>query len=70
MDAEFRMDAKVLESAIAKDRASGRVPVAVVATAGTTAVTSVDPLPALADVCRREFGVPSRIANVEQRVKA
>ena len=25
---------------------------------------------ALADVCRREFGVPSRIANVEQRAKA
>jgi 2-aminoadipate transaminase len=25
---------------------------------------------ALADVCRREFGVPTRIANVEQRAKA
>ena len=50
-DAEFRMDANALESEIAKDRAAGRVPVAVVATAGTTAVTSVDPLPALADVC-------------------
>ena len=25
---------------------------------------------ALAEVCRREFGVPSRIANVEQRVRA
>ena len=24
---------------------------------------------ALADVCRREFGVPSRIANVERRAK-
>jgi 2-aminoadipate transaminase len=24
----------------------------------------------LAEVCRREFGVPSRIANVEQRAKA
>jgi len=24
----------------------------------------------LADVCRREFGVPSRIANVDQRAKA
>ena len=32
----------------------GRVPVAVVATAGTTTVTSVDPLPALADLCERE----------------
>jgi 2-aminoadipate transaminase len=25
---------------------------------------------ALADVCRREFGVPERIANVERRVRA
>jgi 2-aminoadipate transaminase len=25
---------------------------------------------ALAEVCRREFGVPSRIANVEQRARA
>ena len=54
VDAEFRMDAAALESEIAKDRASGRVPVAVVATAGTTAVTSVDPLPALAEICERE----------------
>ncbi len=54
VDAEFRMDAAALESEIAKDRASGRVPVAVVATAGTTTVTSVDPLPALADLCERE----------------
>ncbi len=48
------MDAAALESEIAKDRAAGRVPVAVVATAGTTTVTSVDPLPALADLCERE----------------
>ena len=54
VDAEFRMDVGALESAIAKDRAAGRVPVAVVATAGTTTVTSVDPLQALADLCERE----------------
>ncbi len=54
VDAQFRMDANVLESEIAKDRAAGRVPVAVVATAGTTTVTSVDPLQALADLCERE----------------
>jgi aromatic-L-amino-acid decarboxylase len=48
------MDASALAAAIAADRAAGRVPVAVVATAGTTAVTSVDPLPAIADVCARE----------------
>jgi aromatic-L-amino-acid decarboxylase len=54
VDARFRMDPGALESEIAKDRALGRVPVAVVATAGTTTVTSVDPLPALADLCERE----------------
>jgi len=53
-DAEFRMDASALAAAIAADRAAGRVPVAVVATAGTTAVTSVDPLPAIADLCAKE----------------
>jgi aromatic-L-amino-acid decarboxylase len=53
-DAEFRMDVSALAAAIARDRAAGRVPVAVVATAGTTTVTSVDPLAALADLCARE----------------
>jgi aromatic-L-amino-acid/L-tryptophan decarboxylase len=54
VDAEFRMDAAALEIEIAKDWAAGRVPVAVVATAGTTAVTSVDPLAALVEICERE----------------
>ena len=54
VDAEFRIDAGALESEIAKDRALGCIPVAVVATAGTTAVTSVDPLQTLADLCERE----------------
>ena len=54
VDAEFRMDVSALEIEIAKDRAAGRVPVAVVATAGTTTVTSVDPLPALVEIAERE----------------
>ncbi len=53
-DAEFRMDVEALASAIARDRADGRTPVAVVATAGTTTVTSVDPVRSLADLCERE----------------
>lgn len=53
-DAEHRMDVAALETAIAADRAAGRRPIAVVATAGTTAVASVDPLPEVAAVCRRE----------------
>ncbi len=52
-DADFRMDVAALERAIEEDAAKGRRPVAVVATAGTTTVTSVDPLSSLADLCER-----------------
>lgn len=50
-DEEFRMDVGALAEAIAADRAAGRLPLAVVATAGTTSTTSVDPLPEIADLC-------------------
>jgi aromatic-L-amino-acid decarboxylase len=53
-DDSFRMDAHALAEAIAADRAAGRHPLAVVATTGTTSTTSVDPVPAIADVCQRE----------------
>jgi aromatic-L-amino-acid decarboxylase len=52
-DAEFRMKPDALAGAIDDDRKSGRIPVAVIATIGTTSSTSVDPLPAIADVCGR-----------------
>jgi aromatic-L-amino-acid decarboxylase len=53
-DAEFRMRPELLASAIAEDRAAGWLPIAVVATAGSTSTTSVDPVPAIADICERE----------------
>ena len=53
-DEAFRMDPAALASAIAADRAAGKVPVAVVATVGTTSTTSIDPVRAIADICRRE----------------
>ena len=54
VDNEFRMDVAALEAAIREDRAAGRCPMAVVATVGTTSTTSIDPVPAIADICRRE----------------
>lgn len=53
-DDAFRMDVEALTAAIAADRAAGRRPLAVIATTGTTSTTSVDPVPAIADVCQRE----------------
>src|SRR5215210_1638159 len=53
IDARRRMRPEALEEALSKDVASGVVPVAVVATAGTTLTGAVDPLGAVADVCAR-----------------
>jgi aromatic-L-amino-acid decarboxylase len=53
-DAEFRMRAELLEAAILLDRAAGLQPCCVVATVGTTATTSIDPVPAIADIAVRE----------------
>ncbi|HWN98779.1 MAG TPA: pyridoxal-dependent decarboxylase [Blastocatellia bacterium] len=53
-DAEYRMDARALSAAIDKDRANGWIPFCVVATTGTTSTTSIDPVPAIADICERE----------------
>ncbi len=53
VDAAFRMDADALERAIEEDVQAGIVPCCVVATVGTTSTTSIDPVPAIADVCER-----------------
>jgi aromatic-L-amino-acid decarboxylase len=52
-DGDFRMEPEALERAIVGDIAGGRRPIAVVATIGTTSTASSDPLPAIAEICRR-----------------
>jgi len=54
LDAEHRMRVDALAEAVASDRAAGFTPFCVVASAGTTAVGAVDPLPAIADLCEAE----------------
>jgi aromatic-L-amino-acid decarboxylase len=53
-DEDFRLDVGALQEAVARDRARGFLPCAVVATAGTTSTASIDPLPEIAAFCRQE----------------
>jgi len=53
-DGRGRLDATALEDAIAEDRRRGRLPVLVVATAGTTGAGMIDPLASCAAIARAE----------------
>jgi aromatic-L-amino-acid decarboxylase len=53
-DEHFRMRTDALAAAIASDRAAGMLPIACVATVGTTSTSSIDPVPAIAAICKRE----------------
>lgn len=53
-DAAYRISLPRLRRAIAADRAAGRQPFCIVASAGTTNTGAVDPLNALADLCQQE----------------
>jgi aromatic-L-amino-acid/L-tryptophan decarboxylase len=52
-DDDHAMRVDVLEDAIDRDRAEGALPIAIVATLGTTSTTSCDPVQRIADVCAR-----------------
>jgi glutamate/tyrosine decarboxylase-like PLP-dependent enzyme len=56
VDHDFRMLADDLRAAITRDLELGKVPIAVIASAGTTATGSIDPLRAIAGICR-DFGL-------------
>jgi aromatic-L-amino-acid/L-tryptophan decarboxylase len=53
VDASYAMRPDELERAIAADLEAGLTPACVVATVGTTSSTAVDPLAAIAEICRR-----------------
>ena len=52
VDEAFAMRADALRAALDEDRRAGITPVAVVATIGTTSTTGIDPVRAIADLCR------------------
>ncbi len=53
-DDAYAMRVDALEAALVADRAGGMMPIAIVATIGTTSSTAVDPVPAIADIAARE----------------
>lgn len=50
----FRMDRNSLKLAVQHDRTAGYIPLAVVATVGTTSAAAVDPIPEIAAFCKAE----------------
>lgn len=74
-DEQFRMDVGALERSIAEDRAAGRTPLAVVASAGTVSTGAIDPLQAIGELCRAQgiwlhvdgaYGVPAALVAAEK----
>ncbi len=53
VDERFRMRPDLLSQMIEQDLRDGRQPFCVVATAGTTSTSSIDPIPAIADMAER-----------------
>src|SRR5215472_5686423 len=51
-DASLRMDLKDLEAQIRRDKAEGKTPLAIVASAGTVKTGAIDPLPQIAAIAR------------------
>jgi aromatic-L-amino-acid/L-tryptophan decarboxylase len=54
VDGDLRMDVSALRQAVARDRAAGRRPFCVAASAGTVNTGAIDPLDQIAGLCRAE----------------
>src|ERR1700687_2143702 len=52
-DSQFRMNPKALAEAVAEDKRDGIVPFCVVATVGTTSMSSIDPVPPIVEICEQ-----------------
>ncbi len=52
-DSEFRMSVDALSEAIEEDKRNGILPFCVVATIGTTSMSSIDPISEIAQVCKK-----------------
>src|SRR3954469_4065245 len=75
VDSEFRMSTDALAKLIEQDKAAGKRPIAIVATAGTVNTGAIDPLPGIADIANREslwfhvdgaYGALAAIAQLEK----
>ena len=73
-DAHLRLDLGALRHAIDEDRAAGRVPIAVVASAGTVVTGAVDPIAEIVEIARAEdlwvhvdgaYGAPAAMVEPE-----
>ncbi len=53
-DSEFKISMNKLKNEIAKDKLEGYQPFCIIASAGTTNTGTVDPLDAIAEICRKE----------------
>lgn len=54
VNAQFQMDLQALEQALAEDKAAGKIPFFIAATAGSADVGAIDDLQAISGICQRE----------------
>ena len=52
-DKEFKMDVKLLEEAVIKDKNEGKIPFLVIGTLGTTNTGTIDPLSEIGDIAKK-----------------